>query len=114
MLAYIYNVIDCYHASRGATITLIKHDRFMSIRDDRARNFSICLKLRQICLTEMFSGGSEWMVILVLALLLFGGSQIPKLAKSIGRAKKDFQDGFNDGEQGSDGLADAGADEART
>ena len=50
----------------------------------------------------MFSGGSEWMLIALLALLLFGGSQIPKLAKSLGRAKKDFQDGLKEGEQGID------------
>ena len=50
----------------------------------------------------MFSGGSEWMVIALLALLLFGGSQIPKLARSLGRAKKDFQDGLKDGESGDD------------
>lgn len=36
-------------------------------------------------------GNLEWLVIIGVILLLFGGSQIPKLARSLGRAKGEFQ-----------------------
>lgn len=34
--------------------------------------------------------GQEWVVIAVVALLLFGGSKLPELARSIGQAKSEF------------------------
>lgn len=42
--------------------------------------------------------GQEWIVIAVVALLLFGGTQLPKLARSIGQAQKEFKKGLADGE----------------
>jgi len=42
--------------------------------------------------------GQEWIVIAVVALLLFGGSQLPKLARSIGQAQKEFKKGLAEGE----------------
>ena len=36
-------------------------------------------------------GNFEWLLIIGVILLLFGGSQIPKLARSLGRAKGEFQ-----------------------
>jgi sec-independent protein translocase protein TatA len=42
-------------------------------------------------------GMSEMWVILILALLFFGGSQIPKLARSLGRARKEFEEGAKEG-----------------
>jgi sec-independent protein translocase protein TatA len=42
--------------------------------------------------------GQEWIIIAVVALLLFGGSQLPKLARSIGQAQKEFKKGLADGE----------------
>ena len=41
--------------------------------------------------------GQEWLVIGALALLLFGGSQLPKLARSLGQAQKEFKKGLADG-----------------
>ncbi len=41
--------------------------------------------------------GQEWIIIAVVALLLFGGSQLPKLARSIGQAQKEFKKGLNEG-----------------
>ena len=43
-------------------------------------------------------GMSELWIILILALLFFGGSQIPKLARSMGQAKKEFEKGAHEGE----------------
>ncbi len=44
----------------------------------------------------MFSG-NEWLWIVVIALVLFGGSQIPKLARSLGQAQKEFKSGLSEG-----------------
>lgn len=44
-----------------------------------------------------FLQGQEWIIIVVVALLLFGGSQLPKLARSIGQAQKEFKKGLNEG-----------------
>ncbi len=41
--------------------------------------------------------GSEWIIVLVIVLLVFGGSQLPKLAKNLGKAQKEFKDGLADG-----------------
>ena len=40
-------------------------------------------------------GGWEWIVILVVILLLFGGSRLPQLAKSIGQSKRAFREGLD-------------------
>ncbi len=41
-------------------------------------------------------GTSELLIILVILLVLFGGSKLPKLARSLGQAKKEFQQGGAD------------------
>ena len=41
--------------------------------------------------------GYEWFIILGVVLLIFGGSQLPKLAKNIGKAQKEFKDGLAEG-----------------
>jgi sec-independent protein translocase protein TatA len=41
----------------------------------------------------MFSG-NEWLIVVIIALVLFGGSQIPKLARNLGSAQKEFKKGF--------------------
>ncbi len=41
--------------------------------------------------------GSEWIIVLVIVLLVFGGSQLPKLAKNLGKAQKEFKDGLAEG-----------------
>jgi sec-independent protein translocase protein TatA len=39
-------------------------------------------------------GGPELLIVLVIALLLFGGTQLPKLARSLGQAQKEFKKGI--------------------
>lgn len=53
----------------------------------------------------MFSGPEIW-IVLAVVLLLFGGSQIPKLAKNLGQAQNEFKKGLGEGAQ-SDDTADA-------
>jgi sec-independent protein translocase protein TatA len=36
-------------------------------------------------------------IFLVILLLVFGGAQLPKLAKNLGKAQKEFKDGLADG-----------------
>jgi sec-independent protein translocase protein TatA len=42
-------------------------------------------------------GAQEWLIIAVVVLVLFGGSQLPKLARSLGEAQKEFKKGVSDG-----------------
>lgn len=47
--------------------------------------------------------GSEWIIVLVIVLLVFGGSQLPKLAKNLGKAQKEFKDGLAEGSDDESG-----------
>ena len=42
-------------------------------------------------------GSGELIVLLVIVLLVFGGSQLPKLARNLGKAQKEFKDGLSEG-----------------
>jgi sec-independent protein translocase protein TatA len=39
-------------------------------------------------------GAPEILIILVIVLLLFGGNQLPKLARSLGQAKRELESGM--------------------
>lgn len=41
-------------------------------------------------------GAPELLIILVLVLLVFGGAKLPKLARSLGQAQKEFKDGLSE------------------
>ena len=41
----------------------------------------------------------EMILIIVVVLVLFGGSQLPKLAKNLGKAQKEFKEGLADGQK---------------
>jgi sec-independent protein translocase protein TatA len=41
-------------------------------------------------------GAQEWLIIAIVVLVLFGGSQLPKLARSLGEAQKEFKKGVNE------------------
>jgi sec-independent protein translocase protein TatA len=40
-------------------------------------------------------GGAEWWIILLVIVLLFGPTQIPKLAKMLGKSAKSLKDGID-------------------
>ncbi|MBL8777133.1 MAG: twin-arginine translocase TatA/TatE family subunit [Acidimicrobiales bacterium] len=47
-------------------------------------------------------GAPELLIIFAVILLLFGGSQLPKLARSLGRAQAELKAGAEDGAKGDD------------
>tara|TARA_S200000501_G_scaffold333063_1_gene336207 strand:- start:226 stop:408 length:183 start_codon:yes stop_codon:yes gene_type:complete len=44
-------------------------------------------------------GGTEWLIIALVILLLFGGKKIPELMKGLGRGVKEFKDASKEGIQ---------------
>lgn len=42
--------------------------------------------------------GPEWLIVIALVILLFGGKAIPKLARGLGQAQKEFKQGLAEGE----------------
>lgn len=54
-------------------------------------------------------GGPEWIIILIVVLVLFGGSQLPKLAKNLGKAQKEFKDGIADSNKPEESSGSAGS-----
>ena len=43
--------------------------------------------------------GSEWVIIALLILLVFGGKKIPELMKGLGKGVKSFKDGVNEAKE---------------
>jgi sec-independent protein translocase protein TatA len=41
-------------------------------------------------------GAPELLIVLVVVLVLFGGSKLPKLARSLGQAQSEFKQGMKD------------------
>lgn len=43
--------------------------------------------------------GSEWIIIALVILLLFGGKKIPELMRGLGKGVKSFKDGVNEAKE---------------
>ncbi|MDG2906912.1 MAG: twin-arginine translocase TatA/TatE family subunit [Acidimicrobiales bacterium] len=54
-----------------------------------------------------FLSGNELIWVIVLALVVFGGSQLPKLARNLGRAQKELQKGLAEGATDADRAEDS-------
>jgi len=44
-------------------------------------------------------GTQELLIVAIIGLVLFGGSQLPKLARNLGRAQKELQKGLAEGQK---------------
>lgn len=45
---------------------------------------------------------TELLIIVAILLVLFGSTQIPKLARSLGQAQKEFKEGLDEGEKAAE------------
>ena len=43
--------------------------------------------------------GPEWFIVLAVVLVIFGGSQLPKLARNLGQAQREFKEGLAERER---------------
>ncbi|MEE2768892.1 MAG: twin-arginine translocase TatA/TatE family subunit [Actinomycetota bacterium] len=57
--------------------------------------------------TLAFLSSNELLIVLIIALVLFGGSQLPKLARNLGRAQRELQKGIAEGAEESDDSTDS-------
>jgi sec-independent protein translocase protein TatA len=55
-------------------------------------------------------GPTELIIILVIVMLLFGASRLPKLARSLGQASKEFKDGVSEGAKDAKDSAEKAVD----
>lgn len=46
-----------------------------------------------------FGGPTEWIIILAVVFLLFGGSKLPQLAKALGQSKRAFKEGLDEADE---------------
>ncbi len=52
--------------------------------------------MENLLLFAFLPSGSEWIIIALIILLLFGGKKIPELMKGLGKGVKSFKDGVNE------------------
>lgn len=53
-----------------------------------------------------FLSGQEGIIVLVIVLVIFGGSQLPKLARNLGKAQKEFKDGLEEASKSDENADD--------
>lgn len=59
-------------------------------------------------------GAPELLIILAVVVVIFGGAKIPKLARSLGQAQKEFKTGLEEGGKGdAASTSDAKTDESK-
>lgn len=56
-------------------------------------------RMVNLLLLGFLPSGSEWIIILLVILLLFGGKKIPELMKGLGKGVKSFKEGVNEAKE---------------
>lgn len=60
--------------------------------------YRIAVRSGRLCnVLAILESPAEWAVILIVVVVLFGGSQLPKLARNLGQAQKEFKKGLQEG-----------------
>ena len=55
--------------------------------------------MTNLLLLGYLTSGSEWIIIALVILLLFGGKKIPELMRGLGKGVKSFKDGVNEAKE---------------
>lgn len=55
--------------------------------------------MTNLLLLSFLPSGSEWIIIALVILLLFGGKKIPELMKGLGKGVKSFKEGVNEAKE---------------
>ena len=55
--------------------------------------------MTNLLLLGLMPSGSEWIIIALVILLLFGGKKIPELMRGLGKGVKSFKDGVNEAKE---------------
>ena len=55
--------------------------------------------MADLLLLSFLPAGSEWIIIVFVILLLFGGRKIPELMKGLGKGVKSFKEGVNEAKE---------------
>ena len=61
-----------------------------------------------------FGGGQEWLIVLIVILLLFGGTKIPQLMRGVGRGMGELQKGLDEGKRSLEDLANSDSEKKST
>lgn len=54
-------------------------------------------------------GGWEWIIILIIVIILFGGSRLAGLGKALGQSIREFREGVSSGKKDEDGGSENAA-----
>ena len=60
------------------------------------KNLLYQINMTNLLLLGFLPSGSEWIIIALVILLLFGGKKIPELMRGLGKGVKSFKDGVNE------------------
>ncbi len=55
--------------------------------------------MNMLLLLGFLPSGSEWIIIALVILLLFGGKKIPELMRGLGKGVKSFKEGVNEAKE---------------
>jgi sec-independent protein translocase protein TatA len=62
----------------------------------------------------LFESPQQWLIVLVIVLLLFGGSRIPELMRGLGSGMREFKKGLNEDEKAAEKKPAAKADDDKS
>ena len=58
-------------------------------------------------------GPPELLILLIIVLVLFGGAKLPKLARSLGQAQREFREGVNEEDKEDKAASDSSSSDSK-